>query len=52
MNIDNDLNAEDALNEKLLIKLQHNILFVNSDAGVTFKATYHRHKQSVLDVLH
>lgn len=52
MNVDNDLKAEDALNERQLTKLLHNILFVKSDAGVAFKAIYHRHKQSVLEALH
>lgn len=52
MNVDNDLKADAALNERQLSKLLHNILFVNSDAGVTFKALYHRRKQSVLEALH
>lgn len=52
MNGDNDLKTEGALNERQVTKVLHNILSVNSEAGVTFKAVYHRHKQIVLKILH
>lgn len=36
MGVDNDLKAEGALNERQLTHFLHNILFVSSDAGVTY----------------
>lgn len=52
INGDNDLKTEGALNERQVTKLLHNILSVNSEAGVTFKAVYYMHKQSMLKILH
>lgn len=52
MNSDSDLKTEGALHESQVTKLLHNILSVNSEAGVTFKTVFYRHKQSVLKVLH
>lgn len=52
MNGDNDLKTEGALNERHVTKLLCNILSVNSEAGVTFKAVCCIHKQSVLKILH
>lgn len=52
MNSDNDMKTEGALNERQVAKLLHSILSVNSEAEVTFKAVFYRHKRSVLKIPH
>lgn len=52
INGDNDLKTEGALNKRQVTKLLLNILSVNSEAGVTFKALYYSLKQNGTKILH